>query len=552
MPVSFLSEAERRRFTSFPKDLSTDDLIAYFTLSENDLRQIPKSSTPPNQIGFAVQLLLLRFLGFYLPELNSIPAAVIQYVASQIGAEAEQYEFYGEREATLTAHRQIIEKYLGFRHPAEDDFKQIGEWLRERALEHDRPLYLLQLLCERLLAERIIRPGFSVVERMVATARNEAELEIFRQLESIIDDVLAEDLDGLLSAEQPNRPTPLALLRQSATTNSPKSILGGLQKLHQLQRFQAGQWNLAAINPNRRKQLAQIGFRSTAQALSRMNKTRRYPILLAFLSQLYVEVLDELVEIFDRLLAAISSRTERKLLQVQQELAMMAGDKIKTLQELLRILIDPTVSDLRAAIHQIFPEAKLRTTFAECEKINEPLDEDFFKLLGKRYSYFRQFIPTFLDTLPLDGNAETAGLRTAIEILRELNLNGKRRIPDDAPADFVRGEWRKYVYTDTGSIVKKYYELCVLFELREKLRAGDVWVTGSRRYAPLDSYLISTTDWEQSRPTICDLLNLSADGEKILKLRQAELQELYGQFDRFFDDLLVRHRQKAKKTKRRR
>lgn len=87
----------------------------------------------------------------------------------------------------------------------------------------------------------------------------------------------------------------------------------------------------------------------------------------------------------------------------------------------------------------------------------------------------------------------------------------------------------------------------MLFELREKLRAGDVWVTGSRRYAPLDSYLISTTDWEQSRPTICDLLNLSADGEKILKLRQAELQELYGQFDRFFDDLLVRHRQKAKK-----
>ncbi len=46
-----------------------------------------------------------------------------------------------------------------------------------------------------------------------------------------------------------------------------------------------------------------------------MNKTRRYPILLVFLSQLYEEVLDELVEIFDRLLMTISSRTERKLLQ---------------------------------------------------------------------------------------------------------------------------------------------------------------------------------------------------------------------------------------------
>jgi hypothetical protein len=30
-----------------------------------------------------------------------------------------------------------------------------------------------------------------------------------------------------------------------------------------------------------------------------------------------------------------------------------------------------------------------------------------------------------------------------------------------------------------------------------------------------------------------------------LKLRQAELQELYGQFDRFFDELLIKHKKKS-------
>ena len=547
MPVSFLSEAERIRFNSFPADLSNDDLIAFFTLSETDLLQIPKTASAANRLGVGLQIVLLRFLGFHLIELKLLPESVIKYVAWQIGVETEQIIFYGERDQTRTDHQRTIEKYLGFRHPTDDDYRRTNDWLLERALEHDRPTLLLQLLCERFLAEKVVRPGFSVVERMVATARNAAEDELFRRVESIIDDVLAEDLDGLLRAEQPNRPTPLAWLRQSATSNSPKTILEGLGKLGKLQKWQVGNWNLSSVNPNRRKQLAQIGFRSTAQALSRMNKTRRYPILLAFLSQLHEEVLDELVEIFDRLLAAISSRADRKLIEIRQEIALLAGDKIKLLQELVKILIDPTVpdEDVRTAIYEYLPENKLKITFDECERINEPLDENLFKLLGKRYSYLRQFIPTFLNALPLDGNAETAGLREAIEILRDLNDSGKRRIPDDAPVDFIDANWWMQVFDDEGRIIRKFYELCVLFELRVRLRSGDIWVEGSRRYARLDSYLIPAEEWIAQRPVVCDLLSLPADGDVRLKLRQAELQELFGQFDRFFDDLLIKHKKKS-------
>lgn len=551
MPVSYLSEAERLRFNSFPKEISTVDLIAHFTLSDSDEQQIPRNASPANRFGFALQLVLLRFLGFHLTDLQSLPKLVLEFVATQIEVSVEVVNAYGEREQTRTDHQRQIEKYLEFRHPSDTDLAQIEEWLVERALEHDRPTLLLQLLCERFLSDKIVRPGFSVVERMVATARNSAETAIFERLETIIDEILAQGLDGLLIAPQPSHPTPLAWLRQSATSNTPKSILGGLQKLSQLQQWEVGNWNLSTINPNRRKQLAQIGFRSTAQALSRMNKIRRYPILLAFLSQLYEEVLDELVEIFDRLLATIASRTERQLVQIKQEIAMMAGDKIKLLQDLVSILIDPTISDdeLRPAIHQVFPEAKLHTTFIECEKINEPLGEDFFTLVGKKYNYLRQFIPAFLHILPLDGNAETKGLRDAIEILREMNENGKRTLPKDAPVDFVNSEWRDYVFDSKGKIVKKYYELCVMFELRQKLRSGDMWVEGSRRYARLESYLIPAEDWEKVRPTVCDLLNLPSDGMKLLKLRQAELQERYLQFDLFFDELIQTQRKKPKKNK---
>jgi len=92
-------------------------------------------------------------------------------------------------------------------------------------------MVLWQLVCERFLIEKLVRPGLSQIERMVAARRNAAEEEIFRRIESIIDEVPAEDLNALLQAEEPNHPTPFAVLRQSATSNSPKTILSGLNKL---------------------------------------------------------------------------------------------------------------------------------------------------------------------------------------------------------------------------------------------------------------------------------------------------------------------------------
>ena len=549
MPVSFLSEAERERFNSFPADLPTADLIAYFTLSEFNRRQIPKTASAANRLGFALRLLLLRFLGFQLPDLSNLPSAVVSYVAGQISVSREDLDAYGERDATQTAHRQAVENYLGFKHPTRTDFERIDEWLLERALEHDRPMALWQLVCERFRNEKLVRPGLSQIERMIAAARTAAEEGIFRLVETMIDDILAEGLDALLQAEEPNRPTPLAFLRQSATSNSPKTILAGLHKLEKLRQWQVGDWNLSAVNPNRRKQLAQIGFRSTAQALSRMNKTRRYPILLAFLAQLHEEVLDELVELFDQLLYNISSRADRELAEIRQEIALLADDKIRLLQGLVKILIDPTVADenLRTVIYEFLPENKLQATFGECERLNEPLDDNFFKLIGNRYAYLRKFIPTFLNALPIDGNAETAGLREAVVILRDLDESGRRRIPDDAPIDFVDAKWWKFVFDEKDRLIKKYYELCVLFEMRAKLRSGDLWVIGSRRYARLDSYLIPSDEWSEMRPAICDLLDLPADGERRLKLRQAELQELYQQFDGFFDELVKTYKRKLLK-----
>ena len=265
MPVNFLSEAERLRFNSFPSDLSGEDLIGFFTLSRTDLLQIPANASTANRLGFALQLVLLRFLGFHLSELSSVPSAIIDFAASQIEVESDQFSFYGEREQTRSDHQRQIEKYLGYRSATQDDLKFVTEWLTMRSLEHDRPILLLQLLCEHLQSERIVRPGLTILAKIVGAARERAEQEIYRMLTPLLDEFQTQELNKLLKPSEPNRLSPLVWLRNSATSNTPQTILEALIKFNRLQQWKVGEWDLSFLNPNRRKQLAQIGFRSTAQ-----------------------------------------------------------------------------------------------------------------------------------------------------------------------------------------------------------------------------------------------------------------------------------------------
>ncbi|MEY3828145.1 MAG: hypothetical protein RLZZ148_2973, partial [Cyanobacteriota bacterium] len=111
-------------------------------------------------------------------------------------------------------------------------------------------------------------------------------------------------------------------------------------------------------------------------------------------------------------------------------------------------------------------------------------------------------------------------LLKALSLLRELDAENKRKIPDDAPQDFIAPKWRNYIFDEKGNLVRRYYEMSVLWELRRALRSGDVWLEHSRRYANPESYLIPTDKWLSLRPEVCQMLQLPLDGKKRLQQQQ--------------------------------
>lgn len=135
------------------------------------------------------------------------------------------------------------------------------------------------------------------------------------------------------------------------------------------------------------------------------------------------------------------------------------------------------------------PWSKFESTVAEAQTLAQPEEFDYLALLDDRYSSVRKFAPLLLAHFEFHAAPAATELLQALDLLRDLNASGKRTLPEHVPTGFVKPRWRPYVFTADG-VDRHCYELCALAKLRDRLRAGDIWVTGSRQYRDFETYLI--------------------------------------------------------------
>ena len=119
----------------------------------------------------------------------------------------------------------------------------------------------------------------------------------------------------------------------------------------------------------------------------------------------------------------------------------------------------------------------------------------------------------------------------AIEVIRALDTTNQRSLPAKPPLGFVSPRWRRFVFAQKPP-ARRAYELCVLSTLRDALRAGNIYLPTSRRYADPETYLIPPSDWPQVRAEVCRQLDLEPTGTERLNRRAQDLQNLLPRLDR--------------------
>jgi len=241
MPVRFLSDAELARLSGWPSEIADDDLITFFTLTDDDLGWLGSNYRTENRLGAAVQLCTLPWLGWIPDELSECPSAAVDRLADGLGVDvgecAALLSSYGGWEGrTRRDHRVQVLERLGWRVSATGDRKLLDEFLLARALEHDAPGVLLQLACDWLRSERVLRPPVDTLSRRVAAARDSARAETYHRLAPLLQPPRPTELDGLLDVDTELGMTRLAWMRRDATAATPEVLKAELAKLEFLRR----------------------------------------------------------------------------------------------------------------------------------------------------------------------------------------------------------------------------------------------------------------------------------------------------------------------------
>ena len=101
--------------------------------------------------------------------------------------------------------------------------------------------------------------------------------------------------------------------------------------------------------------------------------------------------------------------------------------------------------------------------------------------------------PVFLDAFQLRAVPAAAATLRAVELLQAAYGSGGRKWPKSLPTSFLRPAWRDAVLDSAGdghTEHRRTWEAATLLALRDRLRAGDIWVEGSRQWRAVEDQLI--------------------------------------------------------------
>ena len=145
-------------------------------------------------------------------------------------------------------------------------------------------------------------------------------------------------------------------------------------------------------------------------------------------------------------------------------------------------------------------------------------------LLGaaERYSRIRRYAPSLLEAFTFRSTRARDPLLTAIELLRQLNRDGRRALPAKVPVGHLKEKVRKLIAADRKRD-RRLWEIATLAVLRDRLRSGDVWVEGGRAFRPLEAQLMPSLTFE-ARKQAGDLrLGVPRDADAWIAEKQQEL-----------------------------
>ena len=488
-----LTGDERRRL--FDPPVQETAIIGHYTLSAEDVELVGRRYGPANRLGLAAQIALMRHPGFGLQPEIGLPDVILQYLAAQLFVDPSSFSAYGQRAQTRTDHADLVARYLGIRPFRRGDLALALNLAAQAAEYTDRGEPIVRALMVGLKGERFILPSGDTLERAGLAGRARARKAAAAAIVEGLSSAELTRLDELVINNPDFGMTPLAWLRNFKEAPTAANINGLLERLRYVRGIGIHPVVGGAIPEFRFAQFVREGGVAPAFLLSDYSVNRRRATLTAAVIDLEARLADAAIQMFDRLIGGMFTRARRGRERRYQ-------DSIQSVGQLMR-LFGATITALDEAVQnggdplELIDEAvgwhRLVAAKAQVDALADLAGEDALVTATERYATLRRFSPAFLDAFTFKASGTGTALIKAIDVIRDANTRKSRDLPDGVPLPFPNRQWKRLI-TENGRIDRRRYEIAIMATLRDRLRAGDVWIEGTRNYQRFDAYLLGRRD----------------------------------------------------------
>ncbi|MET9340726.1 DUF4158 domain-containing protein [Nonomuraea sp. NPDC003804] len=140
-----------------------------FFLDDEDRARVAQRRGRHMRLGFALQLVTVRWLGTFLEDPLDVPGAVLEFVAEQLEVEdLSQVKRYVERRETPFDHQRDIRRVYGWKDFTDVD-GEFAAWVAARSwTSGDGPKAIFTDGIGWLRERKVLLPGVTTLARLVA------------------------------------------------------------------------------------------------------------------------------------------------------------------------------------------------------------------------------------------------------------------------------------------------------------------------------------------------------------------------------------------------
>ena len=332
------------------------------------------------------------------------------------------------------------------------DTGPLKRYIFEQSCRLEKTSALYSLVEQYLKDHKIIQPADSTLQRMIGEQRRSAREHIYEKTTNSLSRESRQRIDILLEVEE-GKVSSLQKLKAVPRTPSSTALLELIDKLDQIAYTGVLDVDLSWLNNNYQRALTNYVQRCSVHQLREIIPPHRYAAITCFLYQTYRDTIDQIVDMYDKLINKVYSWAQddldeaikRKRRSIQRVL-----DMFTTMGE---ILLDEGVSDecLRDIFFNRFSQAELTEGVEQSKEWTTGRNSHVFHGVVRRFTYLRQFSKSLIENLEFESSQgessqlKLTSLLDAVETLKEMNKSGKRSLPSEASVAFVPDKLRAFV-----------------------------------------------------------------------------------------------------------